>query len=69
MKRNYITLFIIFNSMKGSNTNWVGIGLISGAGIGTTLGVLYNNIAVFTAFGAGIGIVIGAIAASYKSKK
>ena len=44
------------------------MGIILGAGIGATLGALYDNIALFTAFGAGIRIVIGAIITSYESK-
>jgi hypothetical protein len=54
--------------MNKSNINWVGMGLILGVGIGATLGIIYSNMALFAAFGAGVGIVIGAIIASYESK-
>lgn len=48
---------------------WVGLGLILGAGIGTLLGILFKQFPVSGAVGAGIGIVIGAIIGNYKAKK
>jgi len=54
--------------MQKENTKWVGFGLIIGVGIGTCLGVIYNN-ALFSAFGAGLGIVFGSMIAFSKSKK
>jgi len=48
---------------------WISLGLILGVGIGSVLGILFNQFPLSGVVGAGIGIVIGAIIADYKAKK
>ncbi|MGC9516552.1 MAG: hypothetical protein ACP5C3_02510 [Methanomicrobiales archaeon] len=47
--------------MEKDGVNLTGLGLVMGAGIGASLGVIYNNIAIFTSIGAALGLIIGAI--------
>lgn len=39
---------------------YIGLGLIFGAGIGITAGVLTNNVPIFLSIGAGAGLALGA---------
>jgi predicted lysophospholipase L1 biosynthesis ABC-type transport system permease subunit len=57
------------NDMKMKKGSYTGIFLILGAGIGTSLGVINNQIAVMAAVGAAVGLIVGAIIESYKSKQ
>lgn len=40
------------------------IGIVFGAGVGTTLGIVFGNMVMGTSIGAGLGLVLGAIVAS-----
>lgn len=48
-------------------SQYVGIGLIFGAAIGSIIGIFTSQLAMFTAIGAGIGITIGSILTMYLS--
>ncbi|GAB4308827.1 MAG: hypothetical protein Kow0019_05620 [Methanobacteriaceae archaeon] len=47
--------------MATKNKDFTGLGLILGVGIGTALGIIYNNLAIFAGLGAAFGIIIGFI--------
>ncbi|WP_298504420.1 hypothetical protein [uncultured Maribacter sp.] len=47
--------------MKKTDEKKMILGLIFGAGIGISVGILTNNIAIGIAFGAGLGLVFGSI--------
>ena len=50
-------------------SKWVGIGLIVGVGVGTTIEFINGTFTgIFAAIGAGIGIVIGSIIGHYRVK-
>ena len=46
---------------KNSSANYIGLGLVFGAGLGVTLGAAFGNVGLGISFGAGIGLVIGTI--------
>ncbi len=53
------------NEKKNPNSentppNTVGLWIAIGAGIGISLGIVYDNLPIGIALGAGIGVVIGA---------
>jgi ABC-type lipoprotein release transport system permease subunit len=54
--------------MKSKNeTQYVGIGLIFGAAIGSIIGIFTSQLALFTAIGAGLGLTVGSILTMYLS--
>ncbi len=52
-----------------NKNNYLGIGIALGAGIGTSLGVVFNNIAIGIAIGVGIGTAIGLVLSQQASQK
>ena len=44
------------------------LGLIFGAGIGLSVGVLTDNLAIYLSMGAGVGLVLGAGIDAYLKK-
>ncbi|MCG2787515.1 MAG: hypothetical protein L6461_20695 [Anaerolineae bacterium] len=50
------------------NTDQIGLWLVLGAGIGVSLGILFDNLAVGISMGAALGLIFGA-ALSHKNKK
>ena len=48
--------------------NYVALGLIFGAGIGLSVGVLTDNLAIYLSMGAGAGLVLGAGIDAYLKK-
>lgn len=53
---------------KTEDTNYVGLGIALGAGVGVALGAAFNNLAMGVALGAGLGVVLGAVLYSQKKK-
>ena len=49
--------------------NYIALGLIFGAGIGLSAGVLTNNLAIWLSIGAGTGLVLGAGLGTYVKGK
>ncbi len=47
-------------------SQFVGLGIALGAGIGTVVGVLTDNLALGVALGAGLGVVVGASLSSLR---
>ncbi len=54
--------------MKIRKISYTGVCLILGAGIGASFGVINNQIAVMAGVGTAVGLIIGAVIDSYKSK-
>jgi len=46
-----------------------GIGLALGSGVGTTFGIIFNNMVLGTAFGATLGLVFGSMFGIQKASK
>lgn len=56
--------------MNGKNkVQFVGIGLIFGAAIGSIIGIFSSQLPLFTAIGAGLGLITGSILDSVLSKR
>jgi uncharacterized membrane protein len=56
--------------MNGKNkVQFVGVGLIFGATFGSTIGIFFSQLPLFTAIGAGLGIITGSILDSVLSKR
>lgn len=52
-----------------SETNYVGVFLPIGTGLGVTFGVIFDNLAMGISLGTSLGLLIGAIIESMKKKK
>ena len=48
--------------------NYIALGLIFGAGIGLSVGVLTDNLSIYLSMGAGAGLVLGAGIDAYLKK-
>lgn len=51
------------------NNNYIALGLVFGAGIGLSVGVLTDNLAICLSIGAGAGLALGAGLGTYVKGK
>ncbi len=57
------------DDMEAKRQHYLGAGIALGAGIGTALGIAFDNLAIGISLGAGIGLVLGSIMAAQRSDK
>jgi uncharacterized membrane protein len=50
------------------SSNQIGLGLAIGAGVGTLLGIIFDNLSIGITFGAALGLVFGAALSQKKNK-
>lgn len=50
------------------SSNQIGLGLALGAGVGTLLGIFFDNLAIGITFGAALGLIFGAALLQKKNK-
>ena len=51
-------------STRSTREYLAGAGLVFGSGVGAALGILWGDVAMFAAIGAGLGLVFGAMLGS-----
>jgi hypothetical protein len=47
--------------MESKRQHYLGTGIALGAGIGTALGIAFDNLAIGISLGAGLGLVLGSV--------
>jgi hypothetical protein len=57
------------DDMEAKRQHYLGIGIALGAGIGTALGIVFDNLAIGISLGAGLGLVLGSIMGTQRGDK
>ena len=55
--------------MEAKRQHYLGVGIALGAGIGTALGIAFDNLAMGISLGAGLGLVLGSVMGVLRANK